>query len=704
MGCFGGDREKGPPEHKQEWEFINLPDFKNRSCWTPVAYIWLWLMALVAIAVYGVDTFTAVNLLVFDKWSSQVDPVIPFKYSKWIFAICILLSWALCIFEVLRAIRVIRRGGVAASYMDPIGGSLQCMRPKGWKRFLVFAELTRSKKGTDYVAFFVYFAFQGALRVIVCEGPRQVINGLTLGSLFESKLINQAATQGEPPLEQLFLNIQALADENLQQVIILGSMLFTLVIWIFSALCLLIAGILYLVFLWHYIPQRDGRLRIYCRRKIDRRLERIVGDKVRDAIEEENRLKEKEEKKAELKRQKTGELAPPAPPKSARQPTLPQLGDTPKLEQDAKIPDGALHRQDTSTTVSTLPRYTSRPSTSNGLQRQPTLPDLAADGARPDMSRNASAWSQASCDSDAPLLANAGFAGEGGRGSPAPTYYSRQVSNASSFNRRPVPGRNMSQSTQASQQSFPSMNRMNTNGSQRSSSPIDQRPRMPGVRFPVRTNTGLSFDQEPRSASSPISPVDSYGRPLMQPMRSTTDPFIPSGLAREDSQTSYFTRPVAGTPGPGIDRRPTFGSLHSQQSSFSRPLPRNPSQASDFHRPFSPVDAAEQPLPAMGSYEMTSQPTYAPATTATRGGGYVAFNPGLHSASSTPVPQSQSVPPRADTAPNDNRLTSGYADILDDYGNDGDHSSSIRRVSPPAGPPRSYTAGPAPVPGWQGRF
>jgi len=316
MGCFGGDREKGPPEHKQKWEFINLPDFKNRSCWTPVAYIWLWLMALVAIAVYGVDTFTAVNLLVFDKWSSQVDPVIPFKYSKWIFAICILLSWALCIFEVLRAIRVIRRGGVAASYMDPIGGSLQCMRPKGWKRFLVFAELTRSKKGTDYVAFFVYFAFQGALRVIVCEGPRQVINGLTLGSLFESKLINQAATQGEPPLEQLFLNIQALADENLQQVIILGSMLFTLVIWIFSALCLLIAGILYLVFLWHYIPQRDGRLRIYCRRKIDRRLERIVRDKVRDAIEEENRLKEKEEKKAELKRQKTGELAPPAPPKA----------------------------------------------------------------------------------------------------------------------------------------------------------------------------------------------------------------------------------------------------------------------------------------------------------------------------------------------------------------------------------------------------
>ncbi|KAK5163902.1 Potassium transporter [Saxophila tyrrhenica] len=692
MGCFGGEREKGPPEHKQKWEFINLSDFKSRSCWTPIAYFWLWCMAFVSIAVYGVDTFTAVNLLVFDKWSSQVDPWIPFQYSKWIFAICILLSWALCIYEWLRAIRVIKRGGVAASYMDPLGASLQSMRPKGWKRFLVFTELTKSKKGTDYVAFFVYFAFQGALRVIICEGPRQVVNGLTIGSLFESKLINQKATQDKEPLDQFFLNIKALADENLQQVLILGSMLFTLIIWIFSAICLAIAAILYLVFLWHYIPQRDGRLRIYCRRKIDRRLERIVEERTRDAIEEENKQKEKEEWKAEMKRQKTGELAPPAPPKIARQPTLPQLGETPKLEQEAKMSEGGLQRQDTSTTVSTLPRYTSRPSTSQGMQRQPTVPDLASGGDRPTMSRNASGWSEVSCESDAPLLPNAGYAGEGGRASPAPTYYSRQDSNAS-FNRRPAPGRNMSQSTQASQRSFTPVSRVNTPGSERSFTPMNQRPPMPGVRFPVRSNTGFSFDRDQRSASSPISPPDVYGRPMVPTMRSATEPPRASGLSREDSNTSYFNRPVAGTPAPGIERKPTFGSLHSHNSSFSRPIPRNPSQASSFHRPCSPENAP----PATNSYEMTSQPSYTPAPRATSGaGGYVAFNPGMHKASSTPAPQqAQGVPPRAATAPNSNRLTTGYADILDDYGGGEEDRGP---------PPRSYTAGPAHTPGWQGRF
>ena len=126
MGCFG-DKEKGPPEKKQRWAFIELNDFKCTSFWTYLAYGWLWFMGFVGVAVYGVDTFTAINLLAFDKWNSEVEPKIPFKYSKWIFAGCIFLSWALLIYEWIRAMRVIKRDGVAASYMDPIAASLQSM-------------------------------------------------------------------------------------------------------------------------------------------------------------------------------------------------------------------------------------------------------------------------------------------------------------------------------------------------------------------------------------------------------------------------------------------------------------------------------------------------------------------------------------------------------------------------------------------------
>ncbi|KAK5123514.1 hypothetical protein LTR85_002552 [Meristemomyces frigidus] len=734
MGCTG-DREKGPPEYTQKWAFITLSDFKATSAWTSVAYIWLWFMALVAVAVYAVDTFTAVNLIVFDKWNSQIQPAIPFRYSRWIFAGCILLSWALCFYEWFRAVRVIKRGGVAQSYMDPLAVTLQSMRPQGWRRFLVFTELTKSKKGADYVAFFVYFGFNGAIRVILAEGPRQVVNALSLYAVMKADLLVTSATQHNS-FVQFFVNIQTLANKDEEQAVILFSMLFTLVIWVFSALSLIAATILYLVFLWHYIPQRDGRLSIYCRRKVDRRLEKIVEYKVKAAIEEDERQKQKAEMKAELKRQKTAELPPAGKPAMIRQPTIPQLGDSPELKKDEKMQEFGLARQDTSTTVSTLPRYESRPPTRNGsqqLHRQPTLPDFAAE--RPGMpSRNGtqgSAWSSApSYESEAPLLPNAGYAG--GRESPAPQMppqaaFSRQGSNGS-FG-RPMPGRIMTQGSQGTQRSYTPVSRMDATNSQqqRPFSPmskqgsISSRPAPEPRGPPLRSNTGFSFE-DPQSAVSPSSSQGPYGRPMGPPMRQNTQETFRTAPVRQESQASSFSRP-------------TYGSVHSQQS-FSRPMvshqPRNPSQTS-FSQPFSPP-VAEPAATHPESYEMMSQSSYSSsnsafAPAATGETGYVAFNPTMLTPSSTPGPQLQQgprrnitvagdagtannyfgqvrdVPQRSATAPiADNRLTTGYADIFDDYGDSARNSvappvqhdtQEIRRPSPPTGgPQRAHTAGP----------
>lgn len=693
MGC-GGDREKGAPPQTARWSYITLSDFKCTSAWTPLAYAWLWFMALVAVAVYGVDTFTAINLLVFDQWSSQIQPSIEFKYSKWIFAVCILISWALCIFEWLRALRIIKRGGVASSYMDPLAASLQSMRGQGWRRFLVFTELTKSKKGTDYVAFFVYFSFQGAVRIILAEGPRQVVNAFTLYAVMDAKILHGSeGSDDDSGIERFWSNVQALADENVQQAIILGSMLFTLVIWVFSALCLLAAAILYLVFLWHYIPQSDGRLKAYCRRKVDRRLEKIVEHKVKAAIEEENRMKERAEKKAELKRQKTGELPPPAPPKITKQPTLPTLGESPELKQEG-LQKTQLSRQDTNTTVSTLPVYSSRPPTRQGVASQPTLPDLQSRPSMPSRNGiNGSGWSQASYGSDAPLMSNAGFAGGDSRSeSPAPTYASRQSSNASFA--RPPPDRHASQSTLNTQRSYTPMTRMNTNASQQSYQTAQSR-QTPALRGPVRSNTGFSFEG--------VSPQDSYAQPAFPaPSRQNTQD---SFHRRESSQSSFS--------------RPRYGSLHSQQSSFSRPGPvsRKPTPQNDFGRPL------QTQTPE--TFEMTSQPLYTSPTAAvpptSTGGGYVAFNPSVHT--TTPGPQRNiavsgapgvggdyfgavhhDLPQRSVTAPAvDNRATTGYDDILDDY------SGGSRRYSPNE-PPRAHTAGPLDPQGyghggsWQGRY
>ncbi|KAF7858941.1 hypothetical protein EAF04_008982 [Stromatinia cepivora] len=394
MGC-GSRRVKADDlRPEQKWDFISLNDFKSTSCFTPFAYAYLWISLGISTAVYGVDTFTAVNLLAFNRWSGEIQPKIPLDVSKWIFSGCIIASWINLGFEHLRSWRVMRRGAVAESYLDNLAVRLESVKMgkngRGWRRFLVFAELTKSKKGTEYVALFTYFAFQSWIRVVFCQGPRQVINALTLYSVFQAKLDPTASNNVGNDLLTFFKNVGILAEQQHQQAVILSGMIFTLVVWIFSALSLILAIIFYLLFLWHYIPNHDGGLTGYCERKINGRLTKIVSAKVNKAIEEEERKRRKAVQKAAKKGEKV----------TGHQATLPTLFDS---KNDDKLPDmPMLNRADT---MATLPQYTSRPGTpSSNIPQTASFELEKMDQKRPLPPRSITESSYAS---NAPLVNNA---------------------------------------------------------------------------------------------------------------------------------------------------------------------------------------------------------------------------------------------------------------------------------------------------------
>jgi len=599
MGCFG-DREKGVPDQTQKWDYITLSDFRANSTSTYLAYGWLWFMAMVSVAVYGLDTSTAVNLLVYNKWNSAVQPALPLKYSRWLFAACIMLSWVLCFYEWQRAYRVIKRGGVADSYMDPLAVTLQSMRSKGFHRFLVFKDLTKSKKGADYVALFTYFSFQGAVRVICAEGPRQVVNGMTLYAVLQADLIPNS-NEAHTGIVQFFLNIQALANSSTTQMVVYVSMLFTLVIWVFSALSLITAAVLYVLFLWHYVPSKDGSLSRYCRRKVDKRLERIVEHKVKAAIEEEEREAQKAERKAERKaeqqRQKNGELAPPKAAYISRKPTLPVLD----ADDDDPGKDGPppLTRQGTSTTVDTLPLYSGPPSQRNQSLRQPGRPFMP-----PRNDTVTSSHSNSTYDSDAPLLANAGYAGDDNLPFAVPAPAIRHQ-NSQAFSRRAPPG---ATTGPTSQRSFSPQTRTGTPGSMRSMNGSQYGPgnAPQGVRGPPPAGTfpPCGRDQGPPRTQSHNGPGD--------PLSNT------------------YPRPLNGP-----------GSLDRSQSSYSRPIPGRQLSQTSIQRPFTPSSGHSPPASIAESYEMQPQPAHQffpltqthplpPQTQSTQPGGkYVAFKPAL---------------------------------------------------------------------------
>lgn len=337
--------------------------------------------------------------------------------------------------------RVIRSGVIATNYLDPLAVVIQSLRMgsrgRGWRRFLVFAELTKGRRGAEYVALFTHFSFEGKqpsrVRVIICspikpfsawlrilfaEGPRQCINALTLYSVMEAILVptgEHKASDGHSPIPQFFLNIQILATHNREQVVIIFGMLFTLIIWIVSALSLLVAVLFYLTFLWHHIPNKDRGLSGYCRRKIDSRLHKIVGVKVNKALAKANIDPTGRETRTLKTRKMHAQIA--------RQPTLPLLD---KMPDDISLDRPSLSRQ---TTQTTLPLYVSRQSShtsdhpSKTPYGEPTILNVFPFPPRqlpPSRSTTqSSAFSNASYASHAPLM---GEAAEMGYGPSSPTY------------------------------------------------------------------------------------------------------------------------------------------------------------------------------------------------------------------------------------------------------------------------------------------
>ena len=359
--------------------------------------------------------------------------------------------------------------------------------------------------------------------MIFCQGPRQVVNALTLYSVFRANLEPDEAKDLGDAFGTFFKNIGILADKSNQQAIILSGMLFTLIIWIFAALSLILAVIFYLTFLWHYIPNKDGGLSAYCERKINSRLSRIVSVKVNKALEEEERKRIRADQKSLKKGEK---------PIPGRQATIPQLFD-PKT--DDKLPNmPMLNRNDT---VNTLPVYSSRPGTPSSAL--PAFELNLLDQQRPALRRpdtSSSAISNSSYASNAPLMGNSSDMGYARSGSPAPS--------VRSLNTNVYPG--------GAQRSMTS-NSGNTNFSR----PPGATPRMPSAmgdrgytQSPVQYDSHNPYDNRSPSAHLPDNSSDSYGRPLPRAvgdLRSNTPSGPAPSMGRRTPAAPYDNY---GRPGP----------------------------------------------------------------------------------------------------------------------------------------------------------
>ncbi|KAI5476019.1 hypothetical protein MNV49_000491 [Pseudohyphozyma bogoriensis] len=300
------------------FDFINVAEFHATSCTTRLQYLWFYILVIKSFAVYVADVYTGIALLASNHWSGSILQSaaanngstsssvleVPFNIGKWIFTGCIIFSFLLLAWEARKARAIIKSRDISYAFTNVMSNNWYSMR--SYDHFCFFCQINNSKKKKDEFAFFVFFTFKGWKRLLLADAPRQVINGITLYSFGKAK--------------DWTTDFSDYTGGSIYTAGVIITMIFSVVVWVGSAILLLIAAAMYVPLLCYI----QGNLKEYCCHKVDKRIAELMRRKTRKRLAKEAEIARKEAAGdySHLRDKKTGKMiAAPLP-----QPTLPKIG------------------------------------------------------------------------------------------------------------------------------------------------------------------------------------------------------------------------------------------------------------------------------------------------------------------------------------------------------------------------------------------
>ena len=156
---FSKAKWKREAVQNHKFDFVYVEDFKRNDVVTKVKYVFEHLIMFKIILIYAADLWTAGILLIFNKWSSTIQPGIPFDISKWIYVGCIFMSFLLLIWDWKEAVSIIASKDIGYAFTSIIAYRYYSLR--SFAHYGFFCKINRQKKKTDDIAFFVFFTFKG---------------------------------------------------------------------------------------------------------------------------------------------------------------------------------------------------------------------------------------------------------------------------------------------------------------------------------------------------------------------------------------------------------------------------------------------------------------------------------------------------------------------------------------------------------------
>ncbi|EPQ28435.1 uncharacterized protein PFL1_04261 [Pseudozyma flocculosa PF-1] len=287
MCCNGSSdwKREEVPDHK--FDFIDVQEYRARGWLTRAKYGFFWLMMVKSFAVYVADIYTAITLLAFGHFNGtngnlydlvQNDPDnnfrVPISYSKWIFTGCILFSFLLLAYEAHKSRAIIKSRDISYAYTNVMSNNYYSCR--SYDHFCLFNQINNSKKKKDEFAFFIFFTFKGWKRLLVADGPRQVINFFTLYGL------GSHAKWSTDPYDYY--------QGSWVTGLMILTMLFTVAVFAGSMILLIAAAVMYIPLLCYI----KGNLKEYCCHKIDKRISEMVKRKKKQRLMKQAAIARKE--------------------------------------------------------------------------------------------------------------------------------------------------------------------------------------------------------------------------------------------------------------------------------------------------------------------------------------------------------------------------------------------------------------------------
>lgn len=232
-------------QNSKTFDNLDLTLYGDKDKKTIFCYIvFVWGLTALKLIMLMSDVYTCIKLLVFNTWSNEyIQPYVPFKISKWLFSVCIMISILLLFWDIVYGYQIYKKNIISLSYINVWSRNINCL--KQYELYCLFDKITPSGFKQKLI-FLAFFELKNCSRLLFADTPRQVINGLTLWSVLLIKNnTNHKNLKDFDSLTGIFKKFNWIFKNCYEEAVLLVFMLLSFLIWLIFILKFLVGLIAY---------------------------------------------------------------------------------------------------------------------------------------------------------------------------------------------------------------------------------------------------------------------------------------------------------------------------------------------------------------------------------------------------------------------------------------------------------------------------